>query len=193
MRRLSDNVLLLGGALLCVALVAGCHRGPKTPEEAFRKLELAVASGRPEALLECLSADTVRALRGAWQDERLARSLIEAKLPQSEKVGLLSGLTAAAQDDFGAYFAARAKEWASIERYRVRLGSVSGEIVQKAEGPSAMYLHRADGMPFHFTRSADGVWAFDEMFKISVLIQDQAAKTVQMLRGRIALLERTKK
>lgn len=184
MRRvLLTAVLVVGGA----AVGAGCQRRAKSPEEAFTRLERAIAAGDAVAFYADLDGATRGAIADAYHDEQLERTIITAKYPPAEQPAALAKLDAAAADDVEHYFARAAQARKTVEGYRKRLGSVSGPIKQKPDGDAAVWVARQDGMPFHFQRDRDGSWGFSELAAEWALEKDRASHAVKTVRENAAL------
>ena len=171
-------------------LALGCERGPKAPEEAFLKLEAAVAAGDGAKLYECLDRATRRHIDGAFHDQELARTIIAAKYPEAEARAALAQLEAAAEPDVERYFAHRARADKLFEEYRRRLGSVSGPLDKREDGQTA-WVGRRDGAPFQFVHGKDG-WRFGELLARWTLEHDRAQHAVQTVRENARLYTEAK-
>jgi len=176
---------------MAVALLAvGCKKGPKSPDEAFLKLERALAAGDGAAFYDTLDRATQKAVEGTWREQQLQRTIIQGKYPENEAGPALAKLAAASADSPRTYFAAVAKERRLIESYRKRLGSVSGTIAHKPDGDKAMYLARQDGGPFHFVQGSDGVWGFSELANEWASEQERASHAVKTVRENAQLYQK---
>lgn len=175
-------------AALLLFCVAGCKRGPKTPEEAFALLERSVAAGDAAGFYRVLDGQTRSSIADTYEKERLQRTLIEAKFPEAERPRALERLTAAAEPDAEKYFVKLAGERKLVPSYRKRLGSVSGPVMKKPEGDD-VWVARQDGMPFRFGKGLDGSWGFVELRTEWALEKDRATHAVKTLRDNAALLE----
>jgi hypothetical protein len=182
------QVYLATTALLFVG-AAGCKKAAKSPDEAFQKLEAAVAAGDGAAFYDLLTQPTHASIEAVWKDERLQRTIITGKFPEAEAGSALAKLAAAEADDPRAFFVRVAKERKTVESFRKRLGSVSGPIQHKPDGESAIWVARADGMPFHFARS-DGGWAFAELEGEWALERDRQSHAVKTVRDNAALYQK---
>jgi hypothetical protein len=180
-------VLLTSVVLVIGAGGTGCRRRAKSAEEAFTRLERAVAAGDAIEFYGDLDAATRSAVGDAYHDERLERTIISAKYPEAEQPAALAKLDAAAADDVEHYFARVAGARKTVEGYRKRLGSVSGPIKQKPDGDAATWVARQDGMPFHFHRDSDGSWGFTELAAEWALEKDRANHAVKTVRENAAL------
>jgi hypothetical protein len=180
-----------GGLFAWVAGGAsGCKRhGAATPDEAFQTLERAVAAGDAATFYDCLTVATQKSIEGAWREEQLQRTIIQAKYPEAEAGPALARLDAAAADDPRGYFVRLSKERKLVEAFRKRLGSVSGPVKHKDDGPRAMWLARQDGMPFHFVRDGAG-WSFSELESEWALEREHATHAVKTVRDNAALYEK---
>ncbi len=169
--------------LVALALLAGaCTRGPKTPEQAFQKLEVAIAAGDAVAFYKLLDQPTRWSVESTLHDQRLMRTIISAKYPEAEAQKALATLRAAEETDPAQYFKRINDERHVVEAFRKRLGSVSGPIKSKIDGPDAVWVARQDGMPFHFAKNKDGSWGWSELRGDWELEKDRAqhaVKTVQ--------------
>ncbi|HZS35497.1 MAG TPA: hypothetical protein VFF06_01655 [Polyangia bacterium] len=181
------RVLLTAVALLLQVGAAGCHRRARSADEAFKQVERAVAAGDALALYDLLDAPTRAAVKDAFHDEALERTIISAKYPESEQPAALAKLDAAAAPDVEHYFARVAGARKTVEGFRKRLGSVSGPILQKPDGDAAVWVARQDGMPFHFRRDADGSWGFSELSAEWALEKDRANHAVKTVRDNASL------
>ncbi len=167
---------------LSLVLLAGCARGPKTPEQAFRQLERAIAAGDAVAVYGLVDLPTRWSIQSALKDQRLQRTIISAKYPEAEAQKALATLRAAEETDPAQYFKRINDERHVVEAFRKRLGSVSGPIKSKIDGPDAVWVARQDGMPFHFAKNKDGSWGWSELRGDWELEKDRAqhaVKTVQ--------------
>ena len=167
---------------LVLVLAAGCSRGSKTPEQAFRGVERAVAAGDAAAIYGLVDQQTRWAIQSTLKDQQLQRTIIQAKYPEAEAQKALAPLRAAAESDPALYFKRINDDRHVVEAFRKRLGSVSGPIKSKIDGPDAVWVARQDGMPFHFAKNKDGTWGWSELRGDWSLEQDRAqhaVKTVQ--------------
>jgi hypothetical protein len=163
-------------------VAAGCSRGPKTPEQAFQQLERAIAAGDAVAVYGLVDQPTRWSIQSALKDQRLERTIIDAKYPEAEAQKALATLRAAEETDAAQYFKRVNDERHVVEAYRKRLGSVSGPIKSKIDGADAVWVARQDGMPFHFAKNRDGSWGWSELRGDWELEKDRAqhaVKTVQ--------------
>src|SRR5262245_48111744 len=127
-------------AILLVTLaVVACERGPKTPEEAYQKVERAIAAADAHAVYTLLDRKTRSAIDAAYRDQQLQRTIIVAKYPDAEQARALQPLAAAAEEDPEKFFARAAQDKGTLAAYRKRLGSVSGPISTKPDG-EAMWV-----------------------------------------------------
>jgi hypothetical protein len=177
---------MMAAALLAV----GCKKAPKTPDEAFQRMERAIAAGDVGAFYDSLDSGTKKAIEATWRDEQLQRTIIQGKYPENEAGPALARLTAAAADSPRAYFAQAIKGRKLVEGYRKRLGSVSGPIAHKPDGEQKMYLARQDGMPFLFVRGSDGVWGFGELASEWAMEQERASHAVKTVRDNAQLYQK---
>jgi hypothetical protein len=175
---------------LALAAVAGCTRGPKTPEQAFRDLERAIASGDAVAVYGLVDQPTRWSIQSALKDQRLQRTIITAKYPEAEAQKALAMLRAAEETDPAQYFKRINDERHVVEAYRKRLGSVSGPIKNKIDGPDAMWVARQDGMPFHFSKNRDGSWGWSELRGDWELEKDRAQHAVQTVQDNAKLYQK---
>jgi hypothetical protein len=173
-----------------ILMLCACKHGSKTPEEGFQRLEKAIAAGDAGEFWECLTQKTKWDVEQAYKEERLQRTIIQAKYPETEQAQALARLEAAAADDAKSYFARVAKERKVVEGYRKRLGSVSGPIAKKPDGEKALWLARQDGMPFHFAQNRDGSWGFSELETEWALERDRASHAVKTIRDNAATYEK---
>jgi hypothetical protein len=176
------RVLLTAVALLAGIGALGCHRRARTAEDAFKSVERTVAAGDATALYDLLDAPTRAAVKDAFHDEALERTIINAKYPASEQPAALAKLDAADAPDVEHYFAKVAAARKTVEGYRKRLGSVSGPILQKPDGDGAAWVARQDGLPFHFRRDSDESWGFSELSAEWALEKDRADHAVKTVR-----------
>jgi hypothetical protein len=170
-------------SLVTVVLLfaAGCHRGPKTPEEGLRALERAIAGGDALAFYSLLDEKTRWSVESVLHDQKLMRTIISAKYPEAEAQKALQPLEAADERD-AAHFFARLDSTRHITiAYRKRLGSVSGPVMTKPVDADNVWAARQDGMPFHFHHDKRG-WYFSELGPEWALEKDRtihALHTVQ--------------
>jgi hypothetical protein len=181
--------MLVAVAALSVALASGCKRGPKTPEEAFLKLERAVAAGDAADFYKLLDGQTRSLVADTYEKERLQRTVILAKFPQAEQQKALAELEAAGEPDAERYFIKVATAQRFVTGYRKRLGSVSGP-VQTKPGGADVWVARQDGMPFRFAKNLDGSWGFVELRAEWALSKDRATHAVKTVRENAALYEK---
>jgi hypothetical protein len=172
-----------------ILLLLACHGGAKTPDEAFQKVERALAAGDGVGLYALLDRPTQKAIDSAYGDQRLQRTIIEAKYPEAEQARALQPLGAAAEADTAHYFAHACNDRHTFDQYRPRLGSVSGPIKHKPDGESAMWVARQDGMPFHFVKESGG-WSFSELGPEWALEKDRANHAVKTVRENAALYKK---
>jgi hypothetical protein len=177
-------------AAALVLAVPGCRRGAPTPEAALQALERAVAAGDASAFYECLDSGTKGSIDSAYKDQRLQRTIIQAKFPEAEAGPALERLSAAAADDAKQFFVRIASERKVVEGFRKRLGSVSGTIQRKEDGPDAVWLVRPDGLPFHFDKNRDGSWGFAELKTEWGLERDRSSHAVKTVRDNAALYQK---
>jgi hypothetical protein len=176
-------------ALAVTALAAaGCHKRPRTPDEAFLRVEHDLAASDGVDLFQCLDQQTRWAIEGAYKDQRLMRTIIQAKYPESEAERALAPLAAAAEDDVPRYFAHVARDRHTLEGLRPRLGS--GAIATKLDGEGAAILSRPDGAPLHFKRGKDGSWGLAELYTDWQLEQDRASHAVRTVRDNATLYQK---
>jgi hypothetical protein len=181
--------LVLLPALLGLS-AAGCKKPARTPEEAFRRLERAVAAGNAADFYRALDGVSRAEIASVYNDERSERTIIRAKYPDSAAGPALANLEAAAADDALHYFEKVCARQKIVVRYRKRLGSVSGPIMTRADGPKAVWVARKDGMPFHFVRDPDGSWGFSELDAEWALEKDRASHAVKTVRDNATLYEK---
>jgi hypothetical protein len=148
--------------LIAGVVAAGCHRGPETAEAAFVALERAVAADDALAFYRLFDDETRWSIESVLHDQKLMRTIIAAKYPESEADKALAPLAAADERDAAHFFARRDGERHIVASYRRRLGAVSGPIVSKPDGADAMYVARQDGLPFRFHHDRRG-WGFSEL------------------------------
>jgi hypothetical protein len=177
-------------ALLFAAVLfgPGCKK-PLSPEEAFRRVEHAVAAGDGLELYALLDPATRASIEGTYKDERLMRTIISAKYPEVEAARELQRLEPAAEIDAPHYFAKVAQARQLFDTYRRRLGSVSGPIVSKAEGPDVVLVMRQDGLPFRLRRGSDG-WRLAELDTEWSLEKDRAVHAVKTVHENAALYQK---
>jgi hypothetical protein len=168
----------IGMMALALVAAAGCTRGPKTPEQAFQQLERAIAAGDAVAVYGLVDQQTRWSIQSALKDQRLQRTIITAKYPDVEAQKALATLRAAEETDAAQYFKRVNDERHVVEAFRKRLGSVSGPIKNKIDGPDAAWVARQDGMPFHFAKNRDGSWGWSELRGDWELEKDRAQHAV---------------
>jgi hypothetical protein len=182
-------------ALALTSLVVsalGCQRGPKTPEEAFARVEHAVAAGDAAELYRALDRRTRDLVDAAYRDEQMQRTIIAAKYPEAEARAALAKLDAAAEPDAERFFAKRAHEDRVLEAYRKRLGSVSGPIVTRKDADDTIWMARQDGAPFKLVKRGRDGWGFAELEPQWSLERDRASHGVQTARDNARLYSETK-
>jgi len=175
---------------LAVILWAGCTRGPKTPEQAFRGLERAIAAGDAVAVYGLLDQQTRWSVQSVLHDQRLMRTIIAAKYPEAEAPKALSTLRAAEESDPAMFFKRVNDERHLVEAFRKRLGAVSGPIKSKIDGPDAVWVARQDGMPFHFAKNKDGSWGWSELRAEWELEKDRAQHAVTTVQENAKLYQK---
>jgi hypothetical protein len=177
---------------LGLMVLAGCARGPKTPEQAFMKLELAIAAGDAAAAYEVLDQATRWSIQSTLKDQRLQRTIISAKYPEAEAQKALAQLKAAEATDPAQYFKRINDERHVIEAHRKRLGAVSGPIKSKIDGPDAVWVVRQqDGLPFRFSKNRDGSWGWSELRGDWELEKDRAQHAVKTVQDNAKLYQKT--
>jgi len=183
--------LTVAVVLLALPACRGCQAsGAPTPEEAFQTLERAISAGDAAAFYACLDRATQAAIEDTYKDERLQRTIVQAKYPEAEAGPALAKLAAAAEEDAPRFFVKVAAERKIVEGYRKRLGSVSGPIAKKTVSPDVLFLSRQDGMPFKFARNSDGSWGFSELGPEWVMEKERASHAVKTVRDNAALYEK---
>lgn len=175
---------------LVLTAAAGCSRGPKTPEQAFRGLERAIAAGDAVAVYKLLDLPTRWSIQSTLKDQRLMRTIISAKYPEAEAQKALSTLRAADETDPAQYFKRVNDERHVVEAFRKRLGSVSGPIKSKIDGADAVWVAREDGMPFHFAKNKDGSWGWSELRGDWELEKDRAQHAVKTVQDNAKLYQK---
>jgi len=175
---------------LVLAATSGCTRGPKTPEQAFQQLERAIAAGDAAAVYGLVDQQTRWSIQSALKDQRLQRTIITAKYPDAEAQKALATLRAAEETDAAQYFKRVNDERRVVEAYRKRLGSVSGPIKNKIDGPDAAWVARQDGMPFHFAKNRDGSWGWMELRGDWELEKDRAQHAVTTVQENAKLYQK---
>ena len=172
--------------------VAGCAKGPKTPEQAFQQLERAIAAGDAAGVYAVLDKPTQWAIEQTLKDQRLQRTIISAKYPEAEAQKALAGLKAAEETDPAQYFKRINDERHVVEAHRKRLGAVSGPIVSKIDGADAVWVARQqDGMPFRFAKNRDGSWGWSELRGDWELEKDRAGHAVKTVQDNAKLYQKT--
>lgn len=144
-----------------VGALAGCTRGPKTPEQAFAGLETAIRADDAPALYHLLDQPTQWAIQSTLRDQRLMRTIIGAKYPEAEAKKALVRLQAATEKDPAQYFKRVDQERHILAGLRARLGPPGGPIQNKIDGPDAEWVARRPGQPFHFQKNQDRTWGFE--------------------------------
>ncbi len=190
MRGLNLAIVAVLAVLLGGALGAGCARGEKTPEAAFQKLERAIAAGDAVSFYKLLDQPTRWSVESTLHDQRLMRTIISAKYPEAEAGKALATLAAAEETDAAHYFARLNRDRHLVEAYRKRLGSVSGPIKSKIDGPDDVWVARQDGMPFRFHKNKDGSWGFTELRGDWELEKDRAAHAVKTVQENAKLYQK---
>jgi hypothetical protein len=167
--------------MIFAIVAAGCHHGAKTAEAAYVGLEHAVAAGDATAFYQLLDDETRWSIESVLHDQKLMRTIIAAKYPESEAEKALAPLAAADERDAAHFFARLDGERHIVTGYRRRLGAVSGPVMTKPDGADAAWVARQDGMPFHFHHDRHG-WGFSELAAEWTLEKDRnihALHTVQ--------------
>ena len=175
---------------LVLGALAGCARGPKTPEQAFQKLEVAIAAGDAVAFYQLLDQETQWAIQSTLRDQRLMRTIISAKYPEAEAHKALARLGAAVEKDPAQYFKRINDERHIVQAYRKRLGSVSGPIKNKIDGPDDEWVARQDGMPFHFHKNKNRTWGFEELRGDWKAEQERAVHALETVKENAKLYEK---
>jgi hypothetical protein len=173
---------------LAPLVLVACADGAKTPEEAFLRLERAVAAGDAAEFYECLDATTRKSIKGAYQAVRLQRTIVQAKFPEAEQAAALQRLAAGAEPDERRYFVHMATDRRVVTSYRKRLGAVSGPILQKPDKDD-VWVSRQDGMPFRFAKVSGG-WGFAELRNEWALEHDRMSHAVDTIRENAALYQK---
>jgi len=176
--------------LVALAGLPACKRPARTPEEAFRRVERAVAAGNAADFYRALDRRSRDEISSVYTDERTQRTIIRAKYPEAAAGPALAKLEEAAADDALHYFEKVNARQKIVERYRKRLGSVSGPILTKPDGPNAVWVARKDGMPFRFVHDSDGSWGFSELDAEWSLEKDRASHAVKTVRDNATLYEK---
>jgi hypothetical protein len=178
---------LLVAAVALSLCVGGCdRRKEKTPEQAFLALEKAIAAGDARAFYRLLDDKTQELTKKMYEAERVHRDIVRTRFPEAQAGPELARLEAAAQPSVEDYFVALNKERKLVERYRKRLGSVSGNVATKPAGSDQIWVARQDGMPFRFGK-VGAAWAFVEMAEEMRLEAERAQKAVATVRENAAI------
>jgi hypothetical protein len=179
-------------SLVALALVsaAACTRGPKTPEQAFLRLERAIAAGDAAEFYRVLDQPTQWSIQSTLQDQRLMRTIISAKYPEAEAQKALAQLQAAAEATPAQYFKRVNDERRVVEAFRKRLGPVSGPIKSKIDGADDVWVARQAGMPFRFHKNRDGSWGFEELRGDWELEKDRAHHAVRTVQENAKLYQK---
>ncbi|HEY2743039.1 MAG TPA: hypothetical protein VGL86_00390 [Polyangia bacterium] len=185
------RIRMMALALAVSALAwTGCSRGAKTPEQAFRGLERAIAAGDAAAVYGLVDEQTRWAIQSTHRDQRLMRTIIAAKYPEAEAQKALATLRAAEEPDPAQYYKRIDDERGVVKAFRKRLGSVSGPIMSKIDGPDKVWVARQDGMPFHFAKNKNGTWGWCELRGDWALEQDRAQHAVQTVQENAKLYQK---
>lgn len=182
--------LRTAAVLLVLSLSSGCKKETLTLEQTFEQLELAIVKGDAAAFYRHLDGPTQAAVKDTLASEKLQRTIVAGKFPESERAAALERLGAAAEDDPARYFARINERDKVVEALRKRLGSVSGEIMKKPESETSVWVARKDGLPFRFARGENGRWGFSELQVEWNLAKDRAAHAVKTVRENAALYEK---
>ena len=179
-------------AMMALALLAlaGCSRGPKTPEQAFRQLERAIAAGDAVSVYGLVDQETRWSIQSTLKNQRLMRTIISAKYPEAEAQKALATLRAAEEADPAQYFKRINDERHVVEAFRKRLGAVSGPIKSKIDGADAVWVARQDGMPFHFAKNKDGSWGWSELRGDWELEKDRAQHAIKTVQDNAKLYQK---
>jgi hypothetical protein len=173
------------------AAFAGCRKkAPAGPDDVFQRFELSIVKNDTGAFYDLLDKGTQKSIEGAWRAQQLQRTIIQSKYPEKEAGPALARLAAAAADDPRSYFIALDKERGVVPAYRKRLGSVSGPIKNKIEGPDSVWVARQDGMPFHFSKNRDGSWGWMELRGDWELEKDRAQHAVTTVQENAKLYQK---
>jgi hypothetical protein len=175
---------------LALLVAAGCTRGPKTPEQAFRSLERAIAAGDAVAVYKVLDEPTRWSIQSTLKNQRLMRTIISAKYPEAEAQKALATLRAAEEPDPAQYFKRINDDRHVVEAFRKRLGAVSGPIKSKIDGADAVWVARETGMPFHFAKNKDGSWGWSELRGDWELEKDRAQHAVKTVQDNAKLYQK---
>jgi hypothetical protein len=178
-------------ATFVVVLLGGCHHRPKTPEEAFVRLERAVAADDAKALYQLLDKETRWAVLSTYNDQRLQRTIISAKYPEREALEALARLKSAAEPDVTRFFASYCHERRLIEQLPGLLGPANGALTVEQRGPDECVMRRSGGSPVSFHRERDGSWGFSNMWTVVWLLErDRASHAIKTVRDNAALYQR---
>jgi hypothetical protein len=177
-------------AIVAATLAAGCHRGPRTPHDAYLALERAVTAGDAAAFFATLDDTTRWSIESTLHDQRLMRTIIGAKYPEAEAQKELARLSAAEEPDPARYFARLDEERHVVARYRPRLGDPVGALEARPEGSAEAWVGRAGGAPLRFRRNRSGSWGLAELGAEWSLEKDRAAHAVKTVRENAALYQR---
>jgi hypothetical protein len=182
-------VLALAGALATLG-TSGCHRGPKSPAEAYGALERAVAASDATAFYALLDDNTRWSIESTLRDQRLMRTIISAKYPEAEAQKELSRLAAAEEAEPARYFARVDEARGVVPGYRARLGGATGAVAVMPLGDDVADVTRGGGAPCRFHRNRNGSWGLAELTETWTLEKDRAVHAVKTVRENAALYQK---
>jgi hypothetical protein len=177
------------GVFLMLVLVA-CHHRPKTPEEAYLRLERAVAAGDAEALYELLDKQTRWAVLSAYNDQRLQRTIISAKYPEREAQAALARLQAAEEASAPRYFARVCRDRQLLEPARQLLGASNQPFSVEHDRPNECLVKRPSAGAVRLHRDLDGTWGWGDLGIVWELERDRASHAVKTVRDNAALYQK---
>jgi hypothetical protein len=178
--------------IIVAVTFAACDARPKTPEEALARLESAVAANDAAVFFRLLDQTTREAIASTLRDQRLQRTIIVAKYPESEVPQALARLQAAEETDAARYFARCDAQRHILEPYRKRLALTKGAITIHADG-DYLWAARQDGAPLRFHHDKDGAYGFAELESDWLLEQDRATHAVTTVRQNAALFRQAER
>jgi hypothetical protein len=170
---------------------SGCRRGARTPAAAFLRFEEAVSGGDLLAIYDCLDSVTRASVQSVHSDERLMRTLVIAKYPETEQARELARLQPE-EPSPGRYFARTVQGERLLDGWQRRLGTKRSALIERKESDRSVSIGRQDGTPFIFC-DADGTWNFCELQSTWLAHKERAHHAKKTVQENAALYQRAER
>ena len=171
----------LGLFVFGAVLLSACDTYPKTPDLALAQIEHVVISGDGAQAWTLVDPATRSLVTTLFADERELKTRL-ASQPQDASTKIeLARIAAVDEPTAAAFFVRTCQIWKLLESFRKRLGSTSGPIQKREDGPGSVWVARFDGMAFHVVKSGAG-WAWADVKGEWKIEAERVQRSLQKLR-----------